>query len=344
MREGRSFRSAVPRGWARAGRTILSGNAVSFIAAAVLYVLAVGQVRGFAFTLGLTTILDVIVVFLVTWPLVNLASRSPFWSKPSRQRSRCRAADRARTPRRAADKALGKNGGHAVERDRHDDVGGRPASTARSRRRRLRASISPRRPGTACFAALHRYRCLRDRRPSQASTTSSAALIVLVCLLSILVRGFTLGIDFEGGTRIQFPASGDISTSQVENRLRRGARHDAGRRCRPSAPASAAPCRSVPRHSTPARWSSCRTALFDAFQPKDNGGTAAQRHQCLRRQRDLGWPDHPEGADRAGSVPGDRQISTSRSASSGTWRSRRWPRCSSTSSSPPVCTRSSDSR
>ncbi|MDI9915857.1 protein translocase subunit SecD [Rhodococcus sp. IEGM 1379] len=83
MREGRSFRSAVPRGWARARRTILSGNAVSFIAAAVLYVLAVGQVRGFAFTLGLTTILDVVVVFLVTWPLVNLASRSAFWSKPS---------------------------------------------------------------------------------------------------------------------------------------------------------------------------------------------------------------------------------------------------------------------
>ncbi len=82
MREGRSFRSAVPRGWARARRTILSGNAVSFIAAAVLYVLAVGQVRGFAFTLGLTTILDVVVVFLVTSPLVLLASRSAFWSKP----------------------------------------------------------------------------------------------------------------------------------------------------------------------------------------------------------------------------------------------------------------------
>ncbi|MFE3293144.1 protein translocase subunit SecD [Rhodococcus sp. NPDC059234] len=83
MREGRSFRSAVPRGWERARRTILSGNAVSFIAAAVLYILAVGQVRGFAFTLGLTTILDVIVVFLVTHPLVHLASKSEFWSRPS---------------------------------------------------------------------------------------------------------------------------------------------------------------------------------------------------------------------------------------------------------------------
>ncbi|NLG54992.1 MAG: protein translocase subunit SecD [Rhodococcus sp.] len=83
IREGRSFRSAVPRGWERAKKTILSGNAVSFISAAVLYVLAVGQVRGFAFTLGLTTVLDVVVVFLVTWPLVYLASKSAFWAKPS---------------------------------------------------------------------------------------------------------------------------------------------------------------------------------------------------------------------------------------------------------------------
>lgn len=83
IREGRSFRSAVPRGWARARKTILSGNAVSFLAAAVLYFLAVGQVKGFAFTLGLTTVLDVLVVFTVTWPLVYLASKSPTMSKPA---------------------------------------------------------------------------------------------------------------------------------------------------------------------------------------------------------------------------------------------------------------------
>jgi preprotein translocase subunit SecD len=83
IREGRSFRSAVPRGWARARKTILSGNAVSFLASAVLYVLAIGQVKGFAFTLGLTTILDVVVVFLVTWPLVYMASKSTILAKPA---------------------------------------------------------------------------------------------------------------------------------------------------------------------------------------------------------------------------------------------------------------------
>ncbi|WP_421840365.1 protein translocase subunit SecD [Mycobacterium sp.] len=82
IREGRSFRSAVPRGWARARKTIVSGNAVTFLAAAVLYFLAIGQVKGFAFTLGLTTILDVVVVFLVTWPLVYLASKSAGLGKP----------------------------------------------------------------------------------------------------------------------------------------------------------------------------------------------------------------------------------------------------------------------
>lgn len=83
VREGRSFRSAVPRGWVRARRTILSADAVMFLAAAVLYILAVGQVRGFAFTLGMSTVLDLVVVFLVTHPLVALASNSRVFSSPT---------------------------------------------------------------------------------------------------------------------------------------------------------------------------------------------------------------------------------------------------------------------
>ncbi|MEK6440193.1 protein translocase subunit SecD [Pseudonocardia sp. T1-2H] len=83
VREGRSFRSAVPRGWVRARRTILSADAVSFLAAAVLYILAVGQVKGFAFTLGMSTVLDLVVVFLVTHPLVALASNSRVFGSPA---------------------------------------------------------------------------------------------------------------------------------------------------------------------------------------------------------------------------------------------------------------------
>ena len=83
IREGRTFRSAVPRAWVRSRRTILSADAVSFLAAAVLYVLAVGQVKGFAFTLGMSTVLDLLVVFLVTHPLVAMASQSRLWSQPT---------------------------------------------------------------------------------------------------------------------------------------------------------------------------------------------------------------------------------------------------------------------
>ncbi|HJP75376.1 MAG TPA: protein translocase subunit SecD [Pseudonocardiaceae bacterium] len=83
VREGRTFRSAVPRAWVRARRTILASDAVSFLAAVVLYIVAVAEVQGFAFTLGLSTILDLVIVFLVTHPLVVFASRSKSLSKPS---------------------------------------------------------------------------------------------------------------------------------------------------------------------------------------------------------------------------------------------------------------------
>jgi preprotein translocase subunit SecD len=75
IREGRTLRSAVPRAWVRARRTILSADAVSFLAAAILYVLAIGDVKGFAFTLGMSTVLDLVVVFLFTHPLLAVLSR-----------------------------------------------------------------------------------------------------------------------------------------------------------------------------------------------------------------------------------------------------------------------------
>lgn len=82
VREGRSMRAAVPRAWVSSRRTILSADAVSFLAAATLYLLAIGGVKGFAFTLGLATILDLIVVFLFTHPLVALLSRNAKFASP----------------------------------------------------------------------------------------------------------------------------------------------------------------------------------------------------------------------------------------------------------------------
>jgi preprotein translocase subunit SecD len=76
VHEGRSSRVAVPRAWERARRTIISADTVSLLAALTLYYFAAGDVKGFAFTLGLSTILDLVVVFLFTHPLVSLFSRS----------------------------------------------------------------------------------------------------------------------------------------------------------------------------------------------------------------------------------------------------------------------------
>nr|WP_202485229.1 protein translocase subunit SecD [Streptomyces sp. SID4985] len=80
IREGRTLRPAVERGWPRARRTILVSDFVSFLAAAVLFIVTVGKVQGFAFTLGLTTVLDVVVVFFFTKPLMTLLARRKFFA------------------------------------------------------------------------------------------------------------------------------------------------------------------------------------------------------------------------------------------------------------------------
>ena len=80
VRDGRSLRTAVDTGWTRAKRTIIVADSVSLIASALLYFFAVGDVRGFAFTLGLTTFVDLFVVFFFTKPLVTLLSRVNFYS------------------------------------------------------------------------------------------------------------------------------------------------------------------------------------------------------------------------------------------------------------------------
>lgn len=84
LRDGRTLQQAVERGWSRARRTILASDTVSFLAAVVLYFLAVGGVRGFAFTLGLTTLVDLLVVILFTHPLVALLAKTKFFASGHR--------------------------------------------------------------------------------------------------------------------------------------------------------------------------------------------------------------------------------------------------------------------
>jgi preprotein translocase subunit SecD len=79
VREGKQLRPAVEAGWKRARRTILVSDTVSFLAALLLYYFAIGEVKGFAYTLGLTTLIDVVVVFLFTKPMVTLLARTKFF-------------------------------------------------------------------------------------------------------------------------------------------------------------------------------------------------------------------------------------------------------------------------
>ncbi|QCR43527.1 protein translocase subunit SecD [Curtobacterium sp. SGAir0471] len=84
LRDGRGLESAVESGWKRALRTILASDSINFLAAVVLYILAVSDVKGFAFTLLLTTLIDVIVVVLFTHPMMQLIARSRFFGEGHR--------------------------------------------------------------------------------------------------------------------------------------------------------------------------------------------------------------------------------------------------------------------
>ncbi len=79
LRDGRGLEGAVEAGWRRALRTIIASDTVNFLAAVTLFLLTIGNVRGFAFTLGLTTIIDIVVVTLFTHPIMQLIARTKFF-------------------------------------------------------------------------------------------------------------------------------------------------------------------------------------------------------------------------------------------------------------------------
>ena len=83
LREGKSMRQAAEVGWTATRRTILAADFVTLLAAVVLYIVSVGNVRGFAFTLGLITVVDLLVAFLFTYPLTVLICRSSWMQRTS---------------------------------------------------------------------------------------------------------------------------------------------------------------------------------------------------------------------------------------------------------------------
>ncbi|MBP2458529.1 preprotein translocase subunit SecD [Clavibacter michiganensis] len=134
LRDGRGLVSSVEQGWKRALRTIIASDTVNFLAAAVLFILAVGNVKGFALTLGLTTIIDLIVVSLFTHPILQLLANRPFFAEGHRMSGldpralgavyRGRAT--FRTPTATA--ASGRNAAAAKEAARRQTIAERKAT------------------------------------------------------------------------------------------------------------------------------------------------------------------------------------------------------------------------
>lgn len=128
LREGRGLVSAVENGWKRAKRTVLASKAVNLLAALVLYFVAVGNVRGFAFTLGLTAVADLIVVFMFTHPMLQALARTKFFGEGHRFSGLSpdrlgavplyRGAGRLRTPSEKPTVVRARNAGAAAEAER----------------------------------------------------------------------------------------------------------------------------------------------------------------------------------------------------------------------------------
>lgn len=132
LRDGRGLESSVEAGWKRALRTILASDAINVIAAVVLFIVAVGNVQGFAFTLGLTTLIDVLVVCLFTHPVMQLLARTRFFGGGHRlsglDPKALGAVYRGRAQFRAPVVAAGKKSRSAGEAQRRQTIAERRAA------------------------------------------------------------------------------------------------------------------------------------------------------------------------------------------------------------------------
>lgn len=138
LRDGFSLDRAVEHGWKKAFRTVLASDGINFLAAAILFILAVGSVRGFAFTLGLTTLVDILVVALFTHPMMTLLARTRFYAgghpasglDPQRLGAVYRGRAQFREPVVASRGAAKKNQGSKREAERRQTIAERKAAEA----------------------------------------------------------------------------------------------------------------------------------------------------------------------------------------------------------------------
>ncbi len=132
LRDGRPLPSAVEAGWRRAIRTIIASDSVNFLAAAILFIVAVGNVKGFALTLGLTTLVDLVVVTLFTHPMLQLIAQRPFFAEGHRfsglDPKALGAVYRGRAQFRTPAVTAGKKSGASGEAQRRQTIAERKAA------------------------------------------------------------------------------------------------------------------------------------------------------------------------------------------------------------------------
>ena len=187
VRDGRSLRTAIETGWRRARQTILIADGVSMLSALILFILAIGSVKGFAFTLGLTTIIDVMVVFMFTKPLMTLLARTQFFG-----------------------------GGHKWSGLDPEHLGVKALPGQRSRRPRagdargVRSDVKVRSLGHRLYTGEISYDFIGHRR----RWYLVSAVLIAISLIALFGRGLQFGIEFEGGA--DFKAPTQVSSQTVE--------------------------------------------------------------------------------------------------------------------------------
>ena len=201
VRDGRSLRAAVERGWQRARRTILVSDTVSFLAALMLWYFSIDDVKGFAFTLGLTTLIDVIVVFLFTKPMVTLLARTKFFGNGHPLSGLDPARLGARTPWRGARRVPARSAA-AV-----------PVRTAPMRGRR------PGHPEGGVMSRLgniggrlYRGEVSIDFVSRRRLWYMISGLILVISIAALLIRGLDYSVEFKGGSIFQFSAPAATAT------------------------------------------------------------------------------------------------------------------------------------
>ena len=174
VRAGRTIRQSVDRSFARAFRTVVTADTVAFMAAAILYLLTVGDVKGFAFMLGLSTLLDIVFAYFFIRPAVILAGRNP---------------------RLLEARFIGLSRGLGARTSDERDVDGSPPA------QRLPTAV----PGRDL---------LRLRRPVAPSGSPSRRVIISIGLISLSTRGLNFSIDFKGGTVWEVPSTASVAKAR----------------------------------------------------------------------------------------------------------------------------------